>query len=544
VRRDAGARYHGVTHEYLKVDFGIGKQLHGVWYKDHASGSNRVDKFERDIRLLLEGLKQEPGNSRYWFYLAQSYRDAGQTEKAAETYAKRAEMGGWDEEAWYARLQQARCLRKLGDESSFVRHAIAAFNQRPQRAEPLYDLAQFYRECGMNGASVVFSEAGLGLKRPDGDTLFIEDFVYQTGLKEAYSIAAHYSSDPARKDRGFATCNWLALNRNVPAHARELARHNLGFYVEPADKMMPSFTARPVGFTPPDGYRPTNPSVARLGEQIVLLQRAVNFTLTETGDYWTPNDAPAHTRNFLLRLSEALDIEASAEILPPADLPEPAYVRVRDFECARLFAWRDALWCCATVRELTPKGWCQQVLARIDESQQGSCRLANWRVLVPEGPTRHEKNWMPQIAGEGLQFIYQCDPTRVLDDAARSVAETTPAIAAEEFRGSSQAIEFDGGRLALVHEVLGGALDKQRIYHHRFVWFDESGVLSGVSRPFFFRKKGVEFAAGLGWHLDGKRLLISYGVDDGEAWIATVDADDVRSVLPDVGSLPSRMVDL
>ena len=43
--------------------------------------------------LLKEGLKKEPESTRYWFYLAQSYRDAGKTEKAAETYAKRAGDG-------------------------------------------------------------------------------------------------------------------------------------------------------------------------------------------------------------------------------------------------------------------------------------------------------------------------------------------------------------------------------------------------------------------------------------------------------------------
>ena len=45
---------------------------HGTF--DHASGSNRVDKFERDIWLLSEALKTEPGNHRYQFYLAQSLR--------------------------------------------------------------------------------------------------------------------------------------------------------------------------------------------------------------------------------------------------------------------------------------------------------------------------------------------------------------------------------------------------------------------------------------------------------------------------------------
>jgi glycosyltransferase involved in cell wall biosynthesis/tetratricopeptide (TPR) repeat protein len=231
VRRDADARYHGVTHEYLAVEGG-GQRLHGVWYKDHASGSNRVDKLDRDIRLLTEALAEEPENHRYWFYLAQTYRDAGRLAEAAEAYAKRAEMGGWDEEAWYARLQEARCLRDLNDEGGFLRQALAAFSRRPHRAEPLYDLARYQRERGRNEAAALFAEQGLAVGRPEGDVLFLEDYVYDWGLREELSIAANYSSDPERKARGAAACRWLATNSRIPAAPRDLARHNLQFYPE------------------------------------------------------------------------------------------------------------------------------------------------------------------------------------------------------------------------------------------------------------------------------------------------------------------------
>ncbi|TIN69217.1 MAG: hypothetical protein E5X94_08330, partial [Mesorhizobium sp.] len=105
----------------------------------------------------------------------------------------------------------------------------------------------------MNDASVLFSEAGLAIRKPEQDILFLEDFIYTTGLREEYAIAANYASDPLRKDRGFAVCNWLALSRSIADGSRDLARSNLFFYIQPAKTMMPSFTAQPVGFVPPDG---------------------------------------------------------------------------------------------------------------------------------------------------------------------------------------------------------------------------------------------------------------------------------------------------
>jgi len=543
-RRDAGVRYYGVTHEFLHVPGGV-QQLHEAWYKDHESGANRPNKFVRDARLLTDALQNDPGNHRYWYYLAQSYRDAGRTTEAAAAYAKRAGMGGWDEEAWNARLHEARCLLKLGDEGGFLRAALTAFNARPQRAEPLYDIARFYRDRGMFEASVLFSEPALGMRPPEEDVLFVEDFVYEAGIAEEYSIAANYARDPARKERGFVACNYLALNREIPEDTRSLAVWNLHFYIEPAAKVMPSFNPRPLGFVAPDGYRPTNPSIVRYGDDLVVVQQVVNYAIehgisgAHVGRYATPDGAPITMRNFLLRLGDDFAIRSADEILRPHGMPKPAWSLVSGFADLRPFVWRGALWAIGCVRELTPEGWCEQVRARVDEPASGPMQLVDWRVLRPEESRRHEKNWMPLVAGDELRFVYMCDPTRVLDDQARTIAETVPPIVADQFRGGSQAIVFNRGWLALIHELR--VHDQHRHYRHRFVWFDESVRLRGVSRPFLFQERGIEFAAGLAWHPDGQRLVITYGVGDSEAWIATVAADDVERSLDELSfRLPER----
>ncbi|WP_338699206.1 glycosyltransferase [Bradyrhizobium sp. 26S5] len=528
VRCDSGSRYVGVTHEYIDVPGDV-VELRGAWYIDHASGANRGDKSERDIRLLKAALEREPDNARYWFYLAWSYRDAGQYAEAAAAFARREDMGGWDEEAWMARLQHARCLRDLGDEDGFVGKALEAFKQRPARAEPLYDLARYYRERGMHETSLLFSERGLSISAPENDILFIETDVYQTGLREEFSIAANYSRDTARWDRGFSICNGLAVNRAIPDGPRELARTNLFYYLQPAQKLFASFSARPVDYDVPQGYWPTNPSVSRHGDDLYLVQRAVNFLLREDGTYETDNDAPIRTRNFLLRLNTDLGVQTAAEILPPADFPKAQFAEVQGLEDIRLFSWNGSLWGSACVRELNAEGWCEQLIARIEQQSSSEIRLTEWRVLRPEGPRLHEKNWMPQANGANLRCVYSCDPTRIVNDRGDVISDSVANFAVEHFRGGTQLIEFDDGWLALVHEVQWQT--GRRFYQHRFVWFDRDNGLRRLSRPFYFKDKGVEFAAGLAWHPDSRRLLVSYGVADSESWIASIDAAEIRAAL-------------
>jgi hypothetical protein len=319
-------------------------------------------------------------------------------------------------------------------------------------------------------------------------------------------------------------CNWLALARAVPEASRDRARSNLRFYAQPAGTMMPSLAARPVGFAALPGYRLANPSVAIKGGQIVLLQPTV-----ETRD-------PTLMRYFLLQLSHDTSVKSSAEVLMPAETSEAG------FEDPKLFAWRDGLWCCA--REGTPAkdGESEQVLACVDDHDPGPIRLTHRRVLRAQG--RHQQHWMPRVrpipgeaGAEQLQFITGCDPTRVIGDDACPILETTPAIAAERFDGGTPAIAFNAGLsqgtrdgwLALIHET--EQRNGEQYDRHRWVWLDEASVLRGVSPPLFFGRGGIERAAGLAPHPDGKHLLISYGVGNNEAWLATVEAGDIRNIL-------------
>src|SRR3954468_4498221 len=139
-----------------------------------------------------------------------------------------------------------------------------ALRERPYRGEPLIDLANYYFVKSRGDIAVVYADAGLWLPIPETDHLGIEPHVYETGLKQAFTIAASYSKDLVEKERGRAVCNWFALSRDVPDGVRGLARHNYHWYAEPASSIMPSIQYKPMVIDAPNGYKPGNISIAGL----------------------------------------------------------------------------------------------------------------------------------------------------------------------------------------------------------------------------------------------------------------------------------------
>ena len=120
----------------------------------------------KSLPVMSEALARAPESRRHVFCLAQSCRDAGRM----------------DEEAWSARLREARCCRRRGDDGAFLRSALAACGQRPHRAEPLHHVARYHRERGLNVAAAMVAGEGPALDCPADDKRFIDGFVYRWGF--------------------------------------------------------------------------------------------------------------------------------------------------------------------------------------------------------------------------------------------------------------------------------------------------------------------------------------------------------------------------
>lgn len=229
VRGDRNWWYVGVTHEYIETEGPVSElRLENAFITDWADGGvGRARRWHQDARLLEQALKQDPDNPRNTFYLAQTYGDLGQTARAIEFYQRRAALDGWPEEAFYALYQVGVLRARLGDWAAAVPALIDAWNYRPGRIEPLYQLARGYRERQAHSAAHLFAVRALDRPRP-ADILFVEPWMYRWGVLFEYSICAYWVGDA---QASLQACDRLLAMPELPNAYREQTRLNRTYSV-------------------------------------------------------------------------------------------------------------------------------------------------------------------------------------------------------------------------------------------------------------------------------------------------------------------------
>lgn len=187
--------YYGVTHEYIDTKpQQLPVEITEVLNIEHTGeGSNRSEKFMRDVKLLKQGIIDEPENARYYFYLAQSYKDWGKYDEAIEAYLKRVSFGNWDEEVFYSYYQIAMCKKRRGDDFyEYVGDYLKAYNIRKQRIEPLY---QILEDCAYDEDKALMGyRIGMmnhKVEYPTYDLLFIEKPLYMWMYLDMLATCAH-----------------------------------------------------------------------------------------------------------------------------------------------------------------------------------------------------------------------------------------------------------------------------------------------------------------------------------------------------------------
>ncbi|MBC8442699.1 MAG: glycosyltransferase [Proteobacteria bacterium] len=239
---DADWYYEGILHEYAackKTPFSAWKLGGNYHIEARTEGGRNIgvtpqEKYLKDAEVLLDALLNEksphytPDNSRYVFYLAQSYFDAGDYAMAKEWYIKRAQMGGWEEEVYYSmyRVGITSCL--LENPWHVIHDAfLQAWAYRPIRAEPLWQLSRLYRQNGNPRLAYLYAKAGLDTPFPENDILFISHDLWEWSLLDEITASAFYVH---KFEEGLAACNLLLKNGNVPKAHLQRIKDNKNHY--------------------------------------------------------------------------------------------------------------------------------------------------------------------------------------------------------------------------------------------------------------------------------------------------------------------------
>jgi len=147
-------KYVGVLHEYIQFDekrklnaghINSPYQINSRRLGDRSKDPPKI-KYKKDALVLIkafedETLKDKNLKNRYAFYIANSWMDSSNWDKAIEWYLKRIELDGWVQEIYVSHLRIAHIYRyKKKDIDKSIYHLVQTTVVDPIRLEGLYAL--------------------------------------------------------------------------------------------------------------------------------------------------------------------------------------------------------------------------------------------------------------------------------------------------------------------------------------------------------------------------------------------------------------------
>jgi hypothetical protein len=269
-------------------------------------------------------------------------------------------------------------------------------------------------------------------------------------------------------------------------------------------------------------YNVCNPSIMATDAGYECTVRGLNYDLEKSNceyiTYYGSYSVPfPDTQNYYAVLDDDLNIEYYWFL-------EDRHLRCSVFalegiEDLHLFKWKGVNYAIASAINY-PSNSASMSLMFVD----GRTSLQDQRIFSsPTGSTK-EKNWMPFVQGDTLNFLYTPNGQMLTyEDGGLTFKHTDRPNVLPNWSGSSCVVERAGKHYAILHKREGNN------YTHMLVEYDLTGLSSWQSKEFNFEHVGIEFCAGMAFK--GDDVVISYGVMDKKAVLLKMKFDEFVGVI-------------
>jgi tetratricopeptide (TPR) repeat protein len=550
--KNRGFSYWGVTHEYLQTPDGTSYHLidkSELFIQDIGDGGAKSDKWERDIRLLTKGLEDEPTASRYAFYLANSYRDSGNTIKAIEYYKKRIEMGGWIEEVWHSYYSAGKCYMNINDIPNAIHMFLEGYQYYPNRIEGLYFLINYYRNHAKNKNAYNFYKIANESRKIYGGAsdnfLFLERDIYEYKLDYELTIIGYYENHD-NFDLKRISMNILSKSIVEDGIYRNILS-NYKFYVSkaiqsavPIDNNLLSIL-NSIGSTLDidlNIFLPSTPSLCFLNNTTLIVnKRYVNYSIDNNGGYVNRENIITQNVIAVINISrEGQEDQDEKYILQKEYILESDksldnhYIGLEDI---RLHTGEDGKLYYNANRGFgynniqVEHGEIEYDILDSEtysETNKTLCLTSKNRILKKDGAGQVEKNWVLFNSGnnidkKSLHCIYGWSPLiigEIKGDNFNVVSEQSnmPAFF-KHIRGSTNGQVIGDEIWFICHLV---SYESRRYYYHIVVVLDKTTrQLKKYTNMFLFERETVEYTLGFIESVNNKdNLLIGYSLLDRE----------------------------
>ena len=502
----------GVTHEFLSSNENSRDTLNTLWINDIGDGGAKADKFERDIKLLEQGLKDEPNNERYMFYLANSYKDTQQWEKAIKWYQKRIHKGGWLEEVTCSYEYMGSCYEHWGKRQEAINTFLTGYEKNPTRAECLYNAIRILRIDGKNKTAYQLCKLAKEIPFPENDCLFVNHNVYDFLIDEEISILAYYADpniDVKEIFRKLIVNPKANYNTNIS---------NYKFYSESLQKFE-EFKIDLDKFIQIPGYKNSSSGILETDNGYLLNVRHVSYEIDKNNGAYKNVDSDenctyVNTLNSHLHLDEQFNYVSHRTFYTPGLNDK----HVNGIEDIRIFNTNEGI-------QFTGNVWQDYGNVKVVNGKYET-RKDNLDFKVLDSPFNRncEKNWSPFIHKDELKFVYDWNPIMIgkIDDVKLQITDIDKTVL-HNFRGGSPGVKIDNAIWFLTHCV---EYSTPRRYYHSFVLLDaETLEYLDHSKLFTFDGENIEFSVGMEY-VEGK-LIITCSTWDSKSYLKVYDLQKI-----------------